>query len=148
MKHYKSNSEIQEYFLRLVDGEEPNSNFVLAGIYNMAERHIEDDQRTEFINRAFENNMSTYVLERTFICERLSIAKIQMKVSGKVNIYYVAFVDRKKSNVYFYNSFPAALIGGICAMYKSNGAAPYIMRMLGIKESGCEDCRNKLNSAP
>lgn len=42
-------------------------------------------------------------------------------------------VDKKKGNVYFYNSFSAALIGGICAMYKCNSAAPYIMRMLGVK---------------
>lgn len=133
MKHYETISEIQEYFIRLVDGEEPNSNFTLVGIYNMAQQHIKDDQRTKFINQMLENKASTYVLERTFICERLSIAKLQMKVSGKVNIYYVAVVDRKKSNVYFYNTFSAALIGGICAMYKCNSAAPYIMRMLGVK---------------
>lgn len=136
MKHLETIDEIQEYFAHLVNGEELNSKMTLARIYGAAERYIEDDQRTSFIDEAFQSNESVYILEKTFICKRLSIAKIQIKMSGQITVYYVPFVDNKKYHTCVFSSFELALIGGICVMYKSEDAGPYIMRMLRADKVG------------
>lgn len=135
MKHLETIDEIQEYFARLANSEEFNSKMTLIRIYRAAKRYTEDDQRTNFILKAYENDKFVCILDRTYICEQLSIAKIQERWYDEKKTGFVMFVNQKKAP-YVAKSFLHAVIVGICLLYGNPNAALYIMRMLEMEESG------------
>lgn len=142
MKQLDSMEEIKIHFSNLLNSEEPGGLFQLSRIYGMAQRHEEDNNRTSFIDDAYKDNRSTYVSDKHYIFDRLSIAELTVRHGGNQEKQYAPFVDGKDKH-YRYFAFIDALIAGICMVYNSGDCASYMLRMLGIEMlDRAEDNRN------
>lgn len=134
MKHFDSMEEIKNHFEKLLSGEIQGGLFQLSIIYRMAERYEEDNNRTSFIDDAYKDSHSTCVADKHYIFDRLSIAELTVRHNGNQETHYVPFVDGKDKH-FRYFSFIDALVAGICMVYDSDSAAPYMLRMLGINKT-------------